>query len=155
MANIRKAREDEILKISQLWEDFMAYNSQMNNSFSIQKDAKKIFLTEMNERFNDPDASLLLAEIDNELVGFCFCYVSTKPKYFKLERFGFIGDLYVKPEYRRQGIGEMLVNDAMKFFGKRRINQIELLVARENINTINFWEKLGFNHLLTWMYKRT
>ena len=32
--------------------------------------------------------------------------------------------------------------------------QIELLVAIKNENTIKFWESMGFNHLLTWMYKK-
>jgi len=154
MVTIREVREEELLKVSELWGDFMAYNAAFNDSFHVQRKSKAIFAKEMAERKEHPDCLLAVAESDGKLIGFCYSYISLKPKYFKLEKFGFIGDLYVKPEYRGQGIGRDLVNDALAFFKKRKIKQIELLVAIKNENTIKFWEALGFKHLLTWMYKR-
>ena len=154
MYKIRKAREDELLKVAGMWKEFMRYNGEFNRSFETNRKASEIFSREMLEKLKEPESHLAVAESDGELIGFCYSYISQKPKYFKLEKFGFIGDLFVIPEYRRNGIGRALVNDAVDFFGKRKIKQIELLVAKKNENTIKFWESLGFNHLLTWMYKR-
>jgi ribosomal protein S18 acetylase RimI-like enzyme len=155
MAKIRPALDQELLKVGALWGDFMAYNEEFNSSFKIRKKAISIFSREMAERIKKPDCRLAVAEHDGELIGFCYSYISLKPKYFKLEKFGFVGDLFVKNEHRRMGVGRMLVDDAMKFFKKRKIRQIELLVARKNTDTIRFWESLGFSHLLTWMYRKT
>jgi ribosomal protein S18 acetylase RimI-like enzyme len=154
MVTIREAREDELLKTGELWADFMRFNGRFDNSFAIKEKARDIFSKEMLEKFPAKDYRLAVAELDGKLVGFCFSYISKKPKYFKLGRFGFIGDLYVVPHYRRQGIGHDLVKDALNFFVKRRASQIELLVAVKNESAIKFWEALGFNQLLTWMYKR-
>ena len=154
MLKIRKAREEDLLKVAGLWKNFMKYNSDFNKSFSINKKATEIFSGEMLEKLKEHDSRLSVAESDGELIGFCYSYISQKPRYFRLNKFGFIGDLYVMPEYRRSGIGKALVKDAVDFFTKRKIKQIELLVATKNKNTINFWESMGFSHLLTWMYKR-
>ena len=155
MVKIRKARQEELLKIGRLWGKFMAFNAEFNSSFRVKKKAPEIFSKEMIEKIQDSNCRLTVAEIDGELVGFCYSYISHKPKYFKLEKFGFVGDLYVEPQYRRQGVGRMLVLDTMEFFSRRKVRQIELLVAVKNTGTIEFWESLGFSHLLTWMYKRT
>lgn len=155
MIKIREAREDELPRVAGLWGKFMSFNEDFNVSFKIKKKALEIFSGEMIEKRQDKNCRLAVAETDGSIVGFCFSYVSHKPRYFTIDRFGFIGDLYVEPDYRRRGIGQMLVDDALGFFSSRRISQIELLVARKNEDTIKFWESLGFSHLLTWMYKRT
>ena len=154
MIAIREARGDELLKISAMWGEFMAYNGEFNDSFKVKKKARAIFSKEMSERGDNPDCRLVVADDSGKPVGFCYSYISFKPKYFKLEKFGFIGDLFVKEEYRERGIGRLLVEDALEFFQKRKIKQIELLVAQKNVNTIKFWGSLGFDHLLTWMFKR-
>lgn len=155
MVKIREAREEELLKVGRLWGKFMAFNAEFNSSFRVKKKAPEIFSKEMIEKIRDSSCRLTVAEIDGDLAGFCYSYISHKPKHFKLEKFGFVGDLYVEPEYRRRGVGRMLVLDTMKFFSRRKVRQIELLVAVKNTNTIKFWESLGFSHLLTWMYRRT
>ena len=155
MVKIREAREEELLKVGRLWGKFMAFNAEFNSSFRVKKKAPEIFSREMIEKIRDSNCRLTVAEIDGQLIGFCYSYISHKPKYFKLEKFGFVGDLYVEPEYRRQGVGRMLVNDTLGFLSRRKVRQIELLVAVKNTNTIKFWESLGFSHLLTWMYRRT
>jgi len=154
MFKIRKSREDELLKIAGLWKAFMKYNIDFNKSFEINKKATEIFSREMLEKLKETDSRLAVADSDGELIGFCYSYISQKPKYFRLNKFGFIGDLYVIPEYRRSGVGKALVRDAIDFFNRKKIKQIELLVAVKNEDTIKFWESLGFSHLLTWMYKR-
>jgi ribosomal protein S18 acetylase RimI-like enzyme len=154
MIKVRVAREDDIIKISGLWKAFMRYNGEFNKSFEINKKAAEVFSREMLEKLKEADSRLSVADSDGELIGFCYSYISQKPKYFKLDKFGFIGDLYVLPDYRRCGIGQTLVKDAIDFFTEKKIKQIELLVAVKNEGTIKFWESLGFSHLLTWMYKR-
>ena len=154
MVIIRKGKIGEIKEIGQLWTDFMNYNSKFNDSFAMDEEAFEVFLKDIKSRCKDSDCYLSVAEKDGELVGFCYSYVSAKPKYFRLKKFGFIGDLFVKEAHRRIGIGGMLVTDAMEFFEKKKVHQVELLVAVGNNNTFKFWEKYGFKHLLTWMYKR-
>ena len=155
MLTIRKGKPAEITEIGNLWTEFMQYNARFNDSFEIHDKAYQTFLKDMKGRCKNPDCHLSVADLDGKLIGYCYSYISEKPKFFKLKRFGFIGDLFVKEEHRRQGVGRQLVDDAMNFFENRNVYQIELLVAIGNEDTIKFWEEYGFKHLLTWMYKRT
>ena len=133
VVTIREVREDELLKTGELWADFMEYNAKFDDSFRVRAKATEIFSKEMLDKFPARDYRLAVAEKSGDLIGFCFSYISQKPEYFKIEKFGFIGDLYVKPEFRRLGVGHDLVKDAFNFFAKRNISQIELLVAVKNL----------------------
>ncbi len=132
----------------------MEYNAQFDDSFEVKAKIVGPFARELQQRLDDPNYRLAVVEFDDELVGYCLSYVSKKPYFFKLGKFGFIGDLYVLEAYRRNGFGRMLVDDANAFFRRKRVSQVELLVANDNVNTIKFWEKLGYKTLLQWMYRR-
>jgi ribosomal protein S18 acetylase RimI-like enzyme len=151
---IRVALPEDVVAISKLWLKFMQYNAAFDSSFEVKPKVSARFAREIQNRLTDSNYRIAVAEIDNGLVGYCFSYVSRKPYFFKLGKFGFIGDLYVNEQYRRGGIGRLLVDDAHAYFERRGAEQIELLVASKNIDTIKFWEKLGYTKLLEWMYRK-
>ncbi len=151
---IRVALPEDVLAISKLWQQFMAYNAQFDNSFEVQDKITGRFARELQNRIDDPNYRLAVAEFDKELVGYSFSYISKKPYFFKIGKFGLIGDLFVQEEHRRKGFGRLLVDDALDFFKRKKIEQIELLVANGNENTVQFWEKMGYSTLLRWMYKK-
>lgn len=143
---------EDVVAISRMWLKFMDYNSKFDQSFKVKAKIGGRFARELQQRLDDPNYRLAVAEIDDELIGYCLAYVSKKPYFFKLGKFGFIGDLFVREEYRRRGFGKLLIHDAHEFFKRRKVEQIELLVAQGNVDTIKFWEKLGYKTLLQWMY---
>jgi len=151
---IRVALPEDVVAISKLWFKFMEYNAAFDNSFEVKPKSSARFAREIQQRLIDPNYRIAVAEMDDELVGYCFSYVSKKPYFFKLGKFGFIGDLYVLDLHRRRGIGRILVDDAHGFFRRRGVNQVELLVATKNVETIKFWERLGYIRLLEWLYKK-
>jgi ribosomal protein S18 acetylase RimI-like enzyme len=151
---IRVALPEDVVAISKLWLKFMQYNAALDSSFEVKPKVSARFAREIQDRLEDSNYRIAVAETDNELAGYCFSYVSRKPYFFKLGKFGFIGDLFVSEQYRRRGIGRLLVDDAHAFFERRGAEQIELLVATKNIDTIKFWEKLGYTKLLEWMYRK-
>lgn len=152
---VRVALPEDVVSISKLWQKFMDYNAQFDNSFRVKSKIVGRFARELQNRIDDPNYRLAVVELDGELVGYCLSYISKKPYFFKLGKFGFIGDLYVEEKNRRHGYGRLLVDDALEFFKRKRVEQIELLVANDNVNTVKFWEKMGYKTLLRWMYKRS
>ena len=149
---IRVALPEDVVAISRMWLKFMDYNSKFDQSFQVKSKIVGRFARELQQRLDDPNYRLAVAEIGDELAGYCLSYVSRKPYFFRLGKFGFVGDLFIREEYRRRGYGKLLVDDAHAFFKRKKVSQIELLVAQSNVNTIKFWEKLGYKALLQWMY---
>lgn len=153
-AIIRVALPEDVVSISKLWQKFMEYNAQFDDSFEVKPKIVGPFARELQQRLNDPNFRLAVVEFDGELVGYCLSYISKKLYFFKLGKFGFIGDLFVLEAYRRNGFGRKLVEDADAFFKRKKVEQVELLVANDNVDTIKFWKKLGYKTLLQWMYRR-
>ena len=59
-------------------------------------------------------------------------------------RRGYIYHTAVNPDYRRRGIGSMLVDKALDALKSHGINKVALVVFSRNENGNAFWEKVGF-----------
>ena len=61
--------------------------------------------------------------------------------YYKDYKYGFIGDVYVKPEYRQKGFATNLSKACLSWFKENNINTVRLL-SSENAKSI--FSKIGF-----------
>lgn len=59
-------------------------------------------------------------------------------------RRGYIYHTAVNPDYRKQGIGKKLVDNAMRALEKEGINKVALVVFEKNKIGNGFWENTGF-----------
>lgn len=59
-------------------------------------------------------------------------------------RRGFIHHTAVHPDYRKMGLGKMLVEAALAALKKEGISKVALVVFSHNENGNAFWEKMGF-----------
>lgn len=57
---------------------------------------------------------------------------------------GYLADMYVLPDYRRQGIGSRLFDSAHKWFRENGVGKVELNVLAQNSVGRNFWKSKGF-----------
>lgn len=63
---------------------------------------------------------------------------------FIQNRFGYIADLWVEPDYRRHQIGQQLLDAAFDWFKTQNIDRVQLEVDVNNAGGLNFWRKMGF-----------
>ncbi len=59
-------------------------------------------------------------------------------------RRGIFHHVSVLPEYQKQGVGKMLVDNAMEALRKEGITKVLLVVFNHNENGNQFWEHMGF-----------
>lgn len=62
-------------------------------------------------------------------------------RYFKEREYGFVGDVYVDPEFRKKGYARTLTNAVLEWFSDRNIKTIRLLASH---NARKLYESLGF-----------
>ncbi len=91
--------------------------------------------------------AFVVAEVNGEVVGYVMCRVESGIGYLKrsLTKLGHIVSVAVLPDYRRRGIGMMMMEESMRrlkeYYG---VGEVYLEVRVSNIPAINLYEKLGF-----------
>ena len=70
------------------------------------------------------------------------------------DRYAHIFLLYVKPNYRRQGVGKALMHYVESWACSRGDRQIGLQVFQSNTPALNLYHQLGYNAQSLWMVKQ-
>lgn len=119
---IRKFKEEDTVKVMTIWTkgNFEAH------SF-IDKDYWLLNFNKVKDEYLKKAETYVYVDND-EIKGF-----------ISLLDNGFIGALFVRKEYRRQGIGRKLIN-----FVKDKYDKLELNVYEKNVGAMLFYASLGF-----------
>ena len=86
-------------------------------------------------------ATHFVCEINNELAGFCACYLNNYT-----ERIAFISLTVVHKSYQGMGLGQELTRICERNAFEQGFVIIEVEVAKENIPSIKMHEKLGYKY---------
>ena len=68
--------------------------------------------------------------------------------------YSFMAELFVRPDYRRLGIGRLLVEEAERYAGECGTYKLELKVVAQNESAVRFYEALGYASRVVLMSKR-
>lgn len=108
-----------------------------------KKDPDKIVSIEyIKQRLTNKESTIFFVEEDNVCIGIVQLYVTFDS--LELSKKIILYDLFVRSEYRKKGIGAMLM-DASKDFAKNNgITGIELSTAISNGTAQRLYESLGY-----------
>ncbi len=100
----------------------------------------------------DRAAEVLVAEIDGQVVGYALWFKTFSTF---LARPGiFLEDLYVKPAFRKRGLGKAMLLELVRIAAERRYGRIEWSVLDWNAPSIAFYKSLGAVPLDDWTMMR-
>jgi ribosomal protein S18 acetylase RimI-like enzyme len=102
--------------------------------------AKYGFLTHPEQRYEkwlkgaaiQERAVFLVAEDEEQLIGFIIATVEKEIPIYRLKEYAFIHDLWVEPEYRHQGVARQMVMQAVESFHSLGVKQVRLDTAPVN-----------------------
>ena len=95
-----------------------------------------------------PAAEVLLAYADDQPAGFALFFHNFST--FLARRGLYLEDLFVKPEFRRLGIGRRLLAGLARIAVERGCGRFEWSVLDWNAPAIEFYKRLGANPLDEW-----
>ncbi|MHA1148212.1 MAG: GNAT family N-acetyltransferase [Promethearchaeota archaeon] len=82
----------------------------------------------------------------NQVIGMAYCSIRNMNNGL---RFGYVSNLIVKEEKRKQGIGEILMRNIIDFFKKNHISSIRLALKKNlDPSAKILFTKLGFEEIL-------
>jgi GNAT superfamily N-acetyltransferase len=98
-------------------------------------------------------ASVVLAEVNGEIIGFVAGRVRTLPPYFGTATIGAISEVFVSESFRGGGIGRRLLAFALalEWYKTQQITRVELQVVAGNPDGIRFYRELGWHQELLQM----
>lgn len=115
-------------------------------------DFKKFDLSSVTLFFKEilasDDSYAFLAKVDSVPVGYILCMIRTrKENKFQYEKKAlYIDQISINSEYRKQGIGRKLMNEAFELAKKLKIKEIQLDYWVKNEESNKFLEHLGFEY---------
>lgn len=93
----------------------------------------------------------LVVEVDNKVVGCGFGEIRKNVDWAVDKEYGYIGLVFVKEEYRYQGIGKKIVGSIFDWFHSKNISHITVEVYAENKEAIEAYTSYGFEHFVCQM----
>lgn len=120
------------------------HHEELSDQFALAWDGRRKWAKYLEERFSEISTKLIVAEEEEEIVGFMLCLLSPNIPVYKDRKIGVISDVYVLEERRRKGVAKNMLNHAIKWFEKNKVGSIQLGVAHDNFEARAAWRQVGF-----------
>lgn len=106
---------------------------RVNNTF--QKRSNQIKAKAVSGYIN---ISLVMDKEVGKYVGYCICSINESEE-------GEIDSIFIIEPYRKLGIGDMLMSNALDWFQVHNVEDISISVLYGNESVFSFYEKYGFH----------
>ena len=92
----------------------------------------------------DPQVEIVVAVINDKVVGSGYVRIMDAKDHFRNTKFGYLGFMYVLPDYRGMGVNKKVMDALIKWGMEQGLAEFKLNVYQENEIAINAYEKVGF-----------
>ncbi len=133
---IRKVKLDDIEKFTESY--IKAYQEFSNYKYTTKGDIKNYF----KWLYKRDKEGFIIAEEDKIFIG-CVAGDSNWINY-EGEKVLEIHEIFVIPEYRKRGIGTLLLKEIISYGIEKKRKMAELWVGKTNYNAIKFYKNFGF-----------
>lgn len=100
---------------------------------------------DLKAKVNDADTEVIVATVNEEVVGSAYIDIRPAKPYLDHTRYGYLGFMYVKPAFRRMGINGKIIDKLKQWALARDIHELRLDVYDENSSAVSAYEKAGFS----------
>lgn len=97
-----------------------------------KQDIKRVYTTLYRENL----AKHFVIKLDSQIVAMSGVFIKNDIPYcfYKNNRYGFIGDMYTKPEFRKKGFAQKLLSRSIEWLRVEGISNIQLLSSDQGKN---------------------
>lgn len=146
MAMIRVAKPEDVAAIHQLIIELAIYEREPEAVIATVADIQS------NLFADDPVAYCHVAEVDGQIVGIAIWFLNYSTWLGKAGLY--LEDLYVKPEFRGNGIGLELMKCLARICVERGYSRFQWWVLDWNEPSINFYKSIGAEPMSDWTVYR-
>ena len=111
---VRRATEADLDSIVKLGVALTTYHLKFDEYYKFKENIEEKLREFHTNNISSENTLLLVAEIDDAIVGFTLGKIKKTPPILKIEEFGHLSDTFVKEELRRKRIGERLTYELLE-----------------------------------------
>ncbi len=158
MITIEEAKLEHVQPILELWKALMEIHKKMDAEFFKDTD---LWIEEYEATISETievafsDRKVYVALDHEVVVGFATMYIErfTMPLY-NSEPLCVIGDMMIEEQYRKQGIGELFIEEAKKMAKEFSVKKLMLNVFAKNLSAYGYFKQQGFEDTMYLMTKK-
>ena len=140
VVEIRKAIESEIETLLSFEKGIVAAERPFDHTLK----EGEIHYYDLIELIKSENAEVLIAVVDNEIVGSGYAKILKAKPYQKFTAYAYLGFMYVKPAFRGQGINQKILRGLLEWARSKNLIEVRLEVYDENTIAKNVYLKAGF-----------
>jgi GNAT superfamily N-acetyltransferase len=151
---IRNWTREDLVEIRRAWLSFC--RNVDRSDMAIRRDADSAMKHWLESRFLEPDTFGLVAEARSLLAGFLVARVGdweSSPPIVTPRRIGIVDAVYVSEEFRRQGIGNRLIDRALELMRKENATAVETIYDMSDEPADRTWRRAGFSPWMVHAYR--
>jgi len=99
---------------------------------------------DLKELITGEDSSVVVAEIDGEVIASGYALIKTARPYLDHEKYSYLGFMYTRPQNRGKGVNGKILEALKQWSVSKGLNEIRLTVYDDNLGAIKAYEKAGF-----------
>ncbi|WP_444995572.1 GNAT family N-acetyltransferase [Aliikangiella sp. IMCC44359] len=138
---IRKAKLSELSTLLEFEQSIIEYERPFEENMM----AEHFNYYDLAELIQSDIAEVLVAVDNGRLVGSGYAIIKDSRHYLKHKQHAYLGFMYIDPDYRGQGINQMLVKRLVEWSKKKNMQMVCLTVFSENDSAITAYKKAGFH----------
>lgn len=147
--SVRKATLSDVEKLTKLRLLLQQHCEESNSQiWQMTDEGKALLKRKFQNDFVNESSRIFIAEINGNIVGFAHGDVSHRTDYLP-KNVGSISTVYVKSNFRRKGVGALLIRHVCEFFDSEGVEDVTLRYIIGNEEAERFWGKLGFKPVIT------
>lgn len=133
---VRQSTIEDLNELSEIFNDYRVFYQQESN---VEKTRQFLF-----ERFEHQESIVFVVKdtVKGKIIGFTQLYPLFSS--ISMERSLLLNDLYVSQEYRKQGIGQLLLDKAKRYATHINAKGLALSTAVDNLQAQRLYERNGY-----------
>ncbi len=145
--SIRKAKPLDVpvfvLHFTELMKQHLAYDPRWQQ---LKKNAVNLYRRYIRKQIKNPRVAIFVAEQRGKIIGHITCKVGKRPPVYVIDKTGYVGEVFVDMQFRKQGVGTSLMIKADQWFKRKKLKAAILQVHVKNKRALKTYEKCGFEY---------
>lgn len=150
---IREASEEDVKELAVLQKAYMLYHERLDDYFAFKANMSELWMDWVVKLLEDSNKVVFCAFVDDRIVGYITGHIINRPPVYQMREVGQIGDVFVLPEYRGQGVFNALFEKVVDWIEEKGMTYVEHAVASTNELGRDVWKKKGFVDFMTFIRK--